>query len=329
MIPLGPKWLALNSAVSAAGLSIFFFLSGFLIVSMLSRNLDIPSFLIRRLFRIAPLAWLALVVLAAIDRPTLETWLVNAFFFANLVPGDLMPAGEHLWSLSVEVQFYLAIAVAALVLGRRAFALLPFACLAITGLRIAQGAGFSIVTWLRVDEILVGGIVALVLHHSKRARASAEWPVSVTILLLPVLLLCCHERFHFANYMRPYATALVVYSSLFRTTDALYALLVSPLLTYFAKTSYALYIVHPLTYAGWMGEGDVVVRYTKRVFSFALTFLFAHLLSNHYEQPINRFGHRLADWFDRRKRATAGPIASNAAPAKELQVSDMADPRKP
>src|SRR4051812_41940042 len=77
MLPLSPKWLHLNFAVSAAGLSIFFFLSGFLVASMLLGNDNVASFFVRRLFRIVPLAWLAVLVLLAIEMPSSRIWLAN------------------------------------------------------------------------------------------------------------------------------------------------------------------------------------------------------------------------------------------------------------
>ena len=49
MLPLGPKVLQLNGAAGAMGMSLFFALSGFLIISVLKNNADVPEFLIRRL----------------------------------------------------------------------------------------------------------------------------------------------------------------------------------------------------------------------------------------------------------------------------------------
>ena len=45
MLPLGPKVLQLNETVAATGMSLFFTLSGFLIVSMLTKNDNVASFL--------------------------------------------------------------------------------------------------------------------------------------------------------------------------------------------------------------------------------------------------------------------------------------------
>jgi hypothetical protein len=60
-----------------------------------------------------------------------------------------------------------------------------------------------------------------------------------------------------------------------------------------------------------MGEGDVIVRYTKRVGSFFLAFLFAHISTFHYEKHWIALGHRLAARIDgksEQRRAFAGNI---------------------
>ena len=57
MLPLGPKVLRLNETAGPMGMSLFFALSGFLIVSGLRHNADVPEFLIKRLSKILPLAY--------------------------------------------------------------------------------------------------------------------------------------------------------------------------------------------------------------------------------------------------------------------------------
>jgi peptidoglycan/LPS O-acetylase OafA/YrhL len=88
--------------------------------------------------------------------------------------------------------------------------------------------------------------------------------------------------------------ALLIYSTIYPRNDRLHAVLSSRPLGYLAKTSYALYVVHPLSYAGWLGEGDVVIRYAKRMISFVLTFAVAHFSTAYYEKYWNELGHRLA-----------------------------------
>jgi peptidoglycan/LPS O-acetylase OafA/YrhL len=299
MLPIGPKALELNSMVAAAGLSIFFCLSGFLIVSMLLRNDNVLSFFIRRFFRILPLAWLVVLVMLLVEQPAAPAWYSNLFFFANLVPA-ILPHGEQLWSLSVEVQFYVAVGLAVASLGPRALVLVPVACVAVTLARIVYGMKFSIVTWFCADEILAGGMLALVLHYAPSV-AARKWPAAITLLLFAALFATCHEALGPANYLRAYVTALLVCSTIYPRQDVLHSVLSSRPLGYFAKVSYAVYVIHPLTYAGWLGEGELWARYSKRLVSFALTFATAHVSTMYYEKYWNELGHRLASSIEHRR----------------------------
>ena len=62
LLPLGPKAWALNETAGPMGMALFFTLSGFLITRFLLKHASIPDFLIRRTFRIVPLAWLSMIV---------------------------------------------------------------------------------------------------------------------------------------------------------------------------------------------------------------------------------------------------------------------------
>src|ERR1700728_347417 len=62
LLPLGPSVWGLNAAAGVLGMALFFCLSGFLITNFLLRHSSVVDFLIRRLCRILPLAWLALLV---------------------------------------------------------------------------------------------------------------------------------------------------------------------------------------------------------------------------------------------------------------------------
>ena len=149
MLPLGPKVLGLNGMFATAGMSIFFFLSGFLIVSMLSRNDNVLSFLVRRVCRIVPLAWAVIIVLSLFTGASVEMWLANLLFYANLpvasvpdsngAPFSLLNHGSHFWSLCVEMQFYATIALVVALAGRRGLIVVPIACVIVTAARIAYG----------------------------------------------------------------------------------------------------------------------------------------------------------------------------------------------
>lgn len=306
LLPLGPKDWQLNDMAGPLGMAVFFTLSGFLICRFLLHRPDIPAFLIRRGFRILPLAWVAMVVVLVMENSPASMWWANLLFYANLPPQQLTHAGSHLWSLCVEVQFYVAVALVVAIGGRRALMLLPLAALAITVHRIGDGATVDIVTWQRGDEILAGVTLALIYEgrFGIRARAWAArlpaWP------LLALLLLASHPAFEALNYARPYIAAALVGSSLLAPRPAWQRFLSTRWLAYVAATSYALYVIHHILVDTWLGSGDTFERYLKRPLLFAATFALAHVSTFRFEQPMIALGKRLEQrWVARRRQRAA------------------------
>ena len=294
MLPIGPKILQFNGMFATAGMSLFFILSGFLIVSMLSRNTNVASFLVRRIFRIVPLAWAFLVVFLWFHGADWAQWQSNLLFYANLRPHYLLHDSTHFWSLCVEMQFYAAIALAVGLAGRKGLVLVPIVCALVTAARVSHGVPIATITWWRIDEILAGGCLALALQSPRIAEAIARLPAFTPYLVVPLLLASSHQELIAMNYARPYFAAFLIGSTILRTDDVLQRILCGRTLRYLAQISFALYVIHPVTKAGWMGEGDVAVRYTKRIGSLILCFLFAHFSTRYYEKYWIDLGHRLA-----------------------------------
>ena len=308
MLPLGPKWLQLNVAAGMLGMSLFFTLSGFLITTSLSRDSAVIPFLIKRMFRIVPLTWAFVFLVVATQTSSLAVIFANLFFYANNSETYLSHAG-HLWSISLEMQFYVFVAMLVGVGGRRAIMLLPLLAIAVTLGRVAREATAGVLTFDRIDEILSGAILALVLLRGWRPP---QWLCKPWIW---ILLLGCvfvgsqpHVRHHFPifAYLRPYLAATAVGLSIFTVPGPITKAMSGPVLRYIARISFALYILHPLTYAGWLGSGDTLERYLKRPISFALTFVAAHVSTFFFERPLNSFGHDLAGRFTRSSAPAQG-----------------------
>ncbi len=290
MLPIGPRAWAGNDMLARFGMSIFFALSGFLILTLLWRDQHVGRFLIRRLARIVPLAWLALLIVLTIGAAPPAEWAANLFFYANLPPFYLDHAA-HFWSLGVEMQFYAAIAVVVAVAGRSGLWLVPAAALAVTALRVAAGEPFSIVTWFRVDEILAGGCLALI-HLGAMGDRPRQWLGRLPIwLIAPIALASAHEAAGMLSYARPYLAAAMVGSTIYRSNAALQRILEARVLAYIARISFALYVIHVFAMAGWLGEGSKLVKYLKRPISIAMTFALAHLSTRYLEQPFIRWSH--------------------------------------
>lgn len=294
LLPLGPRSWELNGAVAASGMAIFFTLSGFLITRLLLADPRVPQFLIRRLFRIVPLAWIAMLVLVIATQADATTALANFAFFANLPPAQLMHGGEHLWSLCVEVQFYLAAALIVTIGSRKALLLLPAFMIAITCLRIFQGVQISIITWQRVDEILAGATIALLYHHGWLQKFGRAVPGVLALLLLPIIVLSGHSASGPLMYARPYVTATAVGLSIVSAPHFMRELFTSRPAVYVAATSYALYVFHGMLSATWLGSGDALVKYAKRPLLIAATFALAHLSTFAFEARMIALGKTLA-----------------------------------
>lgn len=296
MLPLGPKSWQLNSAAGVLGMCLFFTLSGFLIASTLIYHSSVRDFLIRRLCRILPLAWTFLLLVLPLEAATPDTYWAHFLFYANLPPIWLTDLTGHFWSLCVELQFYLCIALVIAVLRQRGLLLLPALCLAVTAGRIWQGETVSIVTYYRVDEILAGACLALVYKGwlGDLLPRFLGWVNSY--LLLGLLLISCHPASGLANYLRPYLAAALVGSTLYQSQTQLFRWLMARTLTYIAAISYALYVIHPLTTYGWLGSGNGIVKYAKRPLSFLLVFGLAHISTFYYEKHWIAWGKR---WISR------------------------------
>ena len=299
MLPLGPKDFKLNLLAGAMGMSLFFTLSGFLIVGGLLKNPEVGPFLVRRLFRILPLAWLAVGVGLILGEVTPPHALDHLFFFANY-SDTFSKTTLHFWSLCVEVHFYVFMAFLVAAGKAPALKLLPFilAGLSLLKLFYSPSTGLDgMATHWRVDELLGGGCLALLYHsrsnRSERARQLLTRVPFVAILALHVA--SCADFFPQLHFLRAYFAPMLIGWTLLRANSYVTKPLDHAFLRYVATVSYAVYVIHPFTMYGWMSEGDVLVRYSKRIVCFALTFGLAHLSTHYFESYFTELGKKIAN----------------------------------
>jgi peptidoglycan/LPS O-acetylase OafA/YrhL len=199
------------------GVTLFFFISGYLITSILTAELEttgtivIGAFYVRRFRRLAP----ALLVMVAIvsfwyqitHEPVVPHEIAAAsLYYMNyyaLAGGDVsMPLGV-LWSLSVEEHYYLVFPLL-LLLGwqnkDRLFLILCAACVAVLCWRLILVIGFHAseyrtytATDTRMDSILFGALLAVLPFTTmKSAVTYLDRPVilvsSVGLLLASLLI---------------------------------------------------------------------------------------------------------------------------------------------
>jgi peptidoglycan/LPS O-acetylase OafA/YrhL len=188
------------------GVTIFFFLSGYLITTLLLDEskrfgrINIGKFYLRRVFRLFPPLLVTLVIayslvaLGFLDGGISWTGiLAQLLYFANYYglffdPGNTTAAGTGiLWSLAVEEHFYmlypaLLVGLLALGLSRRIVVVLAIACLVALAWRMHLAGLPNFVTErtyyssdTRVDSIVFGCLLALA-ANPKFAKPGASNP---------------------------------------------------------------------------------------------------------------------------------------------------------
>lgn len=300
MLPLGPEAWRGNSTAGYMGMSVFFALSGFLISRFLWESEDVGKFFIRRFARILPLVLLVSIVYGLMLEGRLDTFLAINTYSLNYWHSALAPSVSPLWSLGVEMHFYLAIGLAILIFGRAGFWLVPVIAVIVMGIRVTYGVFGAIPTHLRVDEILAGSLLALAwLNRDQPALArlwaalpAAFWP------LFGLWILSCWPPSEALGYLRPYLTAAMMGAVLAMDAGWQKSLLSTRTLRYIATISFALYVWHSPFRHSWWDAGTDLERYLfKRPLALVSIFAIAHLSTFYFERPITRAARA---WSNRR-----------------------------
>lgn len=309
------------------GVQLFFVLSGFLITRILLRSRPdatsaslanaLKTFYARRILRIFPLYYgvLALALMFALG-PIRETWPWHAVYLSNFHyafrgHGDAVSDPFlHLWSLSVEEQFYLVWPLVALVVSRRALPVVLIASIAgsmIFRVSIAHLApnlaSIRYLTPCCLDALAVGGLLACAKHHAGAtgARRLARLYLWVGLFGLAVSMALLARVVPREDAHRVGHTFLVIFYGAVVAGAAEgfggvlgRALSFQPLL-YLGKISYGLYVYHyfaPIVVersAKAWGFSAVLQQPTTLLAAYSVFTLLAAVLSWHFfESPLNR-----------------------------------------
>ena len=196
------------------GVRIFFVLSGFLITTLLERErhktgrINLKQFYIRRAFRILPVAYVYLVVTVFLFyRSFTVRELALAFTYLSSYAVDLPWCLSHLWSLSVEEQFYVVWPLAAafsVVLSRRValLAILVAPCFRFAMDKHGMPLGALWYFPSVADSLASGCLLALCQHRLVQFRSYFAWrgfPIiwAATLSIPVVAYFLSHSESHF------------------------------------------------------------------------------------------------------------------------------------
>ena len=309
----------------AIGVRVFFVLSGFLITGILLRarpedertsvRQALRTFYARRILRIAPLFYLALAVVAALNVADVRgrfwwhaTYLSNYYFAAY---GQTHLPDAHLWSLAVEEQFYLVWPAVIFLTPRRL--LVPAILLTISCGPVFR-AGVSLLHWRGaavwaptpgcLDSLGAGALLALCadpsrgVTHLRRPLIRICRYVGIPLLAFVLLLhgldvLVGVRRIFFDLAIAMAGVALVDATS--RGFDGMVGRLLSAgPVVYAGVISYGIYVWHPFVAhyvrAAWCPEADFSNPrfYASAVVTLVVSFAIASLSWFLFERPITR-----------------------------------------
>jgi exopolysaccharide production protein ExoZ len=253
--------------VGAAGVDLFFVISGFIMVYIVGVRETPAGFLMSRIGRIVPLYWLATLatVLAVLVRPwlfpvSLVTWqtVVSSLAFIPVpdAHGNLMPVLQVGWTLNWEMAFYVLFSLSLAVSARyRLLALLSLMTALFLAGRVAPPASFAtfygspIIFEFAAGCLIGRGLqIPAIAAKLKRLPAMGLIVIGAFLLLAPGLLRPENSGLTSeSDWMRPlvWGVPAVVIVLGVLLLDTMRAPAKQGLLTALGDASYSAYLLHP------------------------------------------------------------------------------------
>jgi peptidoglycan/LPS O-acetylase OafA/YrhL len=345
--PDGPQSLPWRLfIVGRSGVDLFFVLSGYLITSILLHHRTslryFSPFYGRRAFRILPVYAVMLAIFFAgrwsgVGRTFFEgalPWWSYALGIQNIVMAIQQSYGaiwlNGTWSLAIEEQFYLLFPLIVLWLPPAWLPRFLVAMLIVSplGRIVSYEAGdrfsYYVLTPLRADILAVGGLIACSAFTGPvpaRLRRLVKAIFAVTACAAPLFafLIGRDADFHMALWGHSYLVALygsALFMVLENRNSAALAVLRSRAAEFFARISYALYLVHinVLIAVFWIFGGQPTIETVKGVavtaLALATSTLICFMSYRYFEAPLIRIGHRKF-----RFEEASGSAAAQSRPA--------------
>jgi len=315
------------------GVDLFFVLSGFLIIGILIDRRQSPNllqvFYIRRIARIIP-PYILLIALF---------WTITSFarpgvYFNSSIPlayyltftqnwwmsinNDWGPGASSVtWSVSIEEQFYMFFPFVVLLtpprlLGRALISLAMASAAARAGFHyIYPALGFApyVNTFLRIDALCIGGLVALAVRdpatmlYLRKRRTKILRIVFCLLAILPLFLCALNTSAEHTMYYWGHSYLALLYGMLLlliimNKGSSQTSILRLPVLKFFGSISYSAYLFHPMIIGTFfMMDGRTETLSSLRdaallAGAFGSTVVFCWLLLRLVEGRLIRFGHR-------------------------------------
>jgi exopolysaccharide production protein ExoZ len=288
--------------IGAAGVDLFFVISGFIMVYASDRLFGRPGaarhFLVRRMIRIIPLYWG--LTTAMVLWHGFPPNLLGSYFFIPLNRGPILTVG---WTLNYEMMFYCLFAVAIALHRRAAVATLSITLVALA--LIPQAFGIALpMPWKDwtsplLLEFVFGMIVGSAFCDGWRLRPAIS---CVMVLLAGTMIAVAQfqglvDSRVTSDFARPFTwgtgAALIVAALALTDTRREVPLLLEPAIT-IGDASYALYLCHPIVFALMRAAGiPELIEPTNYPYLYAAMFsvsaIIAALIVNRVDEAARKW----------------------------------------
>jgi peptidoglycan/LPS O-acetylase OafA/YrhL len=314
------------------GVTIFFFLSGYLITTLLRREfertqaINLKHFYLRRMLRIWPAFYFVLLSGAALTAlqvlpgrteliPTLAQLLHVANYYSIFFGSSGMTAGTMVfWSLAVEEHFYLVfpffcgLLLQCRLAARQRFMILLATCALVLAWRFYLVLVLDVSTDrtyfasdTRLDNLLFGCALALygnpMLDGKPRREALLKYlvvPIAVALLLCSFIFRSETFRETFRYTIQGVALFPVFVAAIAFPHWALFRWLNTGVLRFMGTISYSFYLVHFVAIAAVQTHFGHTSKWVQGGISFVLSIVVAYAMYRFLELPLARMRRKLA-----------------------------------
>jgi peptidoglycan/LPS O-acetylase OafA/YrhL len=309
------------------GVDVFFVISGYLISSILFREMhehryDIVDFYVRRLRRIFPSLLLVLISslifgwfgLLAVDYAQLGQHVASgAGFVSNLLllhevgyfdRSAVLKPLLHLWSLAIEEQFYIVWPLLLWLAYRLKIrfvivtALLMFASIAVFAIGHASSPIIAFYSpAARGWELLAGAMLAIGAIHgpapaASKTRRHLSSIVGLAFIMVGAISITSNSSFVIAYLLPVLGALLLIWSGKAAFVNRF--VLSQPTMVWIGLISYPLYLWHwPLLSLAHVVLGEEPSLFTRALLVL-IAFFLAWMTYRYVEQPLRKGGRRLA-----------------------------------
>ena len=311
------------------GVRVFFVISGFLITTLLldemerTGTISLRMFYFRRTMRIFPAAY---VLIGCVWAASATGWthvtspdVWHAFSYTmNYSPDRSWDLG-HLWSLSLEEQFYLTWPAALWLAGRkRGFWTVLAVCAVCPVVRIVIWLFFPAgrpyignAFFTEADSVATGCLLAIArgrleANFTYRRIAGSRWLIILPVLILPVnRIQADHPRIGFlvGETILNFLIALVVHAAILAAQSPAGRILNSRPLVYLGTLSYSIYLWQQI----FMNRAGAALL-NSFPFNMAAVFLAGAVSYHLVESPCLRFRSQLEKYWRNKNTTVAAAV---------------------